>query len=148
MLITQSATRDGRFPSDQVPSLLCLRFLGQTPSSDEVDSLREVHDLAAALVLRGMFLMANTRCGISAKQLERELGVTYKTAWRMFNKIRNELMNDEGDDQLDGKVEVDETSWGGKPRRKHKTRSEAMQFRENRTTVLGMIGAVGASGYG
>src|SRR5882757_42004 len=86
-----------------------------------------------------MFLMASTRCGISAKQLERELGVTYKTAWRMFNKIRNELMNDEGDDQLNGKVEVDETSWGGKPRKKHESRSAAMQFRENKTTILGMI---------
>ncbi len=40
-----------------------------------------------------MYLIASTRCGISAKQLERELGVTYKTAWRMFNKIRNELMS-------------------------------------------------------
>src|SRR5829696_8763341 len=29
-----------------------------------------------------MYLLASTRCGISAKQLERELGVTYKTAWR------------------------------------------------------------------
>ncbi len=28
--------------------------------------------------------------------LERELGVTYKTAWRMFNKIRNDLMGDDG----------------------------------------------------
>jgi transposase-like protein len=44
-----------------------------------------------------MFLMAGTRCEISAKQLERELGVTYKTAWRMFNKIRNELMSDRND---------------------------------------------------
>lgn len=86
-----------------------------------------------------MFLMASTRCGISAKQLERELGVTYKTAWRMFNKIRTELMNDEDDDtQLDGDVEVDETSWGGKPRRKM-TPKESAHFRENKTTVLGMV---------
>jgi len=39
-----------------------------------------------------MYLMTSTRCGISAKQLERELGVTYKTAWRMAHLIRNELM--------------------------------------------------------
>src|SRR3954465_8708617 len=37
-------------------------------------------------------LITSTRCGISAKQLERELGVHYQTAWRMFNKIRNDLM--------------------------------------------------------
>jgi transposase len=42
-----------------------------------------------------MYIMASTRCGVSAKQLERELGVTYKTAWRMFNKIRNELMTED-----------------------------------------------------
>ncbi|MBK8468113.1 MAG: IS1595 family transposase [Chloracidobacterium sp.] len=60
-----------------------------------------------------VFLMASTRCGISAKQLERELGVTYKTAWRMFKQIRSML--DESDaDKLTGKVEVDETYIGGK----------------------------------
>jgi transposase len=72
-------------------------------------------------------LATSTRCGISAKQLERELGVTYKTAWRMFNKIRNQLM-EQDDEPLSGEVEVDETFWGGKPRRgdilKHRKEGE------------------------
>src|SRR2546423_15173031 len=41
-----------------------------------------------------MYLMASTRTGISAKQLERELGVGYKTAHRIMKKIRTELMHD------------------------------------------------------
>jgi transposase len=63
-----------------------------------------------------MYVVASTRCGISAKQLERELGVTYKTAWRMFNLIRNDLMADEDAAPLSGEVEADETFVGGKPR--------------------------------
>jgi hypothetical protein len=62
-----------------------------------------------------MYLVTSTRCGISAKQLERELGVTYKTAWRMLNLIRNELMAQD-DEPLSGDVEADETAWGGRPR--------------------------------
>lgn len=92
------------------------------------------------LWFHAIYLLTSTRCGISAKQLERELGVHYKTAWRMFNKIRVELMSeDEAREQpLKGEVEVDETSWGGRPRRKL-TRQEAAQFREAKTTVLGMV---------
>jgi len=59
-----------------------------------------------------MFLMSSTRCGISAKQLERELGVTYKTAWRMFKQIRS-LMN-ESTKPMKGHIEVDETYIGGR----------------------------------
>ena len=62
-----------------------------------------------------MYLMVSTKCGISAKQLERELGVTYKTAWRMAHLIRKYLM-EQGDAPLDGPVEADETYVGGKRR--------------------------------
>jgi transposase-like protein len=93
------------------------------------------------LWFHAMYLMTSTRCGISAKQLERELGCHYKTAWRMFNKIRNELMKDDGaDDPLMGDVEIDETSWGGKPRKKlRKYSPEVARFRESKTTILGMV---------
>jgi transposase-like protein len=67
-----------------------------------------------------MYLITSTRCGASAKQLERELGVTYKTAWRMFNKIRNHLMDETDAEPLSGDVEVDETFVGGKPRESYR----------------------------
>ena len=79
-----------------------------------------------------IYLMTSTRCGISAKQLEREIGVTYKTAWRMMNLIRNELMEDEPD-MMDGEVEVDETYVGGK-RKNAKGRYPAKS-----TPVFGMV---------
>lgn len=61
-----------------------------------------------------MFLMASTRCGISAKQLQREIGVTYKTAWRMFHQIRKLMADDGSDGPFSGEIEADETYMGGK----------------------------------
>ncbi len=55
-----------------------------------------------------VYLMTSTRCGISAKQIERELGVTYKTAWRMAHEIRHKLMRQD-DRPFTGNVEADET---------------------------------------
>jgi transposase len=54
-----------------------------------------------------MQLLANTKSGVSAKTLQRQLGVTYKTAWRMMHQIRL-LMTTEAI-QLSGEVEADET---------------------------------------
>jgi hypothetical protein len=89
-----------------------------------------------------MHLITSTRGGISAKQLERELGVTYKTAWRMFNLIRNELMTDEFV-PLTGAVEVDETAWGGRPKAsatRGMTMPEAQTFAKARKVgVLAMV---------
>lgn len=61
-----------------------------------------------------MYLMSSTRCGISAKQLEHELGVTYKTAWRMFHQIRGPM--DEDTAPFFGEVEMNETYVGGRRR--------------------------------
>lgn len=72
-----------------------------------------------------MFIMTKTKAGISAKQLERELGVTYKTAWRMFHQIRK-LMADTDVNPLEGIVEVDETYIGGKG----KNRATVTNFNE------------------
>jgi transposase len=90
------------------------------------------------LWFHAMYLMTSTRCGISAKQLERELGVHYKTAWRMFNKIRNELMKDDAE-PLNGKVEIDETGVHGRPRGPKMTLKEAAQWRQRQISVLGMV---------
>jgi transposase len=89
-----------------------------------------------------MYLITSTRCGVSAKQLERELGVSYKTAWRMLNKIRNVAMTDDGV-PLAGDVEADEASVHGKPRKKQgppikrpEARSEAQKLRQRRQTTV------------
>lgn len=78
-----------------------------------------------------MFLMGSTRCGISAKQLQRELGVTYKTAWRIFKQVRSML--DEDVMSLLGEVEVDETYIGGKRRGKRGRGAEG------KSIVMGMV---------
>lgn len=84
-----------------------------------------------------VYLMSSTRCGISAKQLEREIGVTYKTAHRMFKQIRT-LLADDDDGPLDGNVEVDESAYGGKPRATE-TRQQVLMRKSYRPTILAMV---------
>jgi transposase len=85
---------------------------------------------------QAMYLMGSTRCGISAKQIQRETGVTYKTAWRMFRQIRSLLS--EPDMQLEGStVEVDEMYYGGK--RKGGAGRPMRGDKNNKTIVVGAV---------
>lgn len=60
-----------------------------------------------------VYLIGESKKGISSKQLERTLGVSYKTAWFLSHRIRA-AMEDDSPTMLRGTVEVDETWLGGK----------------------------------
>jgi len=59
------------------------------------------------LWFQALYIMGSTRCGISAKQLQRETLVTYKTAWRIFRQVRSLLR--EEPKMASSSVEMDET---------------------------------------
>lgn len=79
-----------------------------------------------------IFLFTKSRHGVSAKELQRQLGVTYKTAWRMGHEIRKHMAEIDGDGELEWTVEIDETYVGGKS-------SGQGQYRKNKSVVFGMV---------
>jgi hypothetical protein len=66
------------------------------------------------LWFHAIFLFSISKNGVSAKELQRQLGVTYQCAWRMAKQIRS--LMDQGSDPLTGTVEVDETYVSGRRR--------------------------------
>jgi transposase len=85
------------------------------------DTGHQIHPLAGTIFAKSstplslwfhaIFLFSSSKNGVSAKELQRQLGVTYKTAWRMAHEIRK-LMSQDGP-RLTGTVEADETYIGG-----------------------------------
>src|SRR5437868_5729756 len=87
---------------------------------------------------QAMYLMGSTRCGISAKQIQRETGVTYKTAWRIFRQIRSLLS--EPDMQLEGEpIEIDEMYYGGYRKSGGGRRLRGDKGEPSKTAVLGIV---------
>ncbi len=85
-----------------------------------------------------MYLMTATRNGVSAKELERQLGVTYKCAWRIGHQLRllmsaRDKANSPG--QMKGHVEADETFIGGRK----KGRMGKGAYLQNKTVVAGIV---------
>lgn len=113
------------------------QFCG-TQVSPTASSIFHKSDTSLRSWFYAMYLMSSTRCGISAKQLQRELGVTYKTAWRMFKQIRTLLGENK---QLSGEVELDETYMGGKAINMHATKRVKLSGRgtADKTAVFGAV---------
>ena len=63
-----------------------------------------------------MFLFTASRHGVSAKELQRQLAISYKSAWRMAHEIRKFMAAVDGDGTLDGIVGLDEAYIGGRKR--------------------------------
>lgn len=77
-----------------------------------------------------IYLFSVSKNGVSAKELQRQLGVTYKCAWRMARSIRSLMESDS--DPLSGTIEADETFIGGR------TREYKGRF-GNKVSVLGLV---------
>lgn len=81
-----------------------------------------------------IFLFTTSKHGVSGKELQRQLGVTYKTAWRMAALIREHMAAIDGETPIGGEgkvVEVDETFYGGV--------TKGMDWRERKAVVMGMV---------
>jgi transposase-like protein len=77
-------------------------------------------------------IMCNAKKGVSAKQMERDMGVSYKTAWYLNHRIR-EAMEEGLDSLFTGTVEADETYVGGKYDKRRK------RAKYNKEPVFGVI---------
>lgn len=63
---------------------------------------------------RATWMLTSSKAGVSAKELERELGISYRAAWLLLQKLRRAMVRPGRDgDKLSGDIEVDESYLGG-----------------------------------
>jgi len=102
------------------PGLYCCAACRKTFTATVGTVLEDSH-IPLSKWLMAIFILCSAKKSISAHQLHRMLGVTYKSAWFMAHRIRFAMADDSGK-KLGGTVEVDETFVGGKGERKTTSR--------------------------
>ena len=70
------------------------------------------HTCYADQMVLAMYLVSNDKRGISAVQLQYQIGVTYKPAWYMLKRIREAMKNRDDSHQLEGVIEFDDAFFG------------------------------------
>jgi transposase len=81
-----------------------------------------------------MYLMTSTRHGVAAKEIERQIGVTYKCAWRMCHELRKLMSSADYSGPLSGHVEIDETRIGG-----YQSRDDRVAKGDNKIIIMGIV---------
>jgi len=109
-----------------------------------IGTVMEDTHLPLSTWLMGFSLMCSAKKGISALQLQRDLGIgSYKSAWRMLKQIRKATSNVEHGKTFEAMVEIDETYIGAKPRKKNKKDDDDKPNKRSRGTkknpVVGIV---------
>jgi len=96
--------------------------------------------------LHTIYLMCSSKKGISAHQIHRMLGITYKSAWFMCHRVRLAMSNADDGGLFAGEIEADETYVGGRPRRhpSQKRGTMAAALRDAATKKVPVLGDAGA----
>ncbi len=108
--------------------------------SAKVGTIFEDSPLGFEKWLPALWLLANSKNGISSYELHRALAVTQKTAWFMLGRIRA-AMQSEGFERFEGDVEIDETFLGGKSKFMHpEKRARVITRRGGPTGKVAVLG--------
>jgi transposase-like protein len=89
-----------------------------------------------------MWLVVNSKNGVSSWEIHRAMGVTQKTAWFMLQRARLAMQDDRKGGKLSGEIEIDESFIGGKARNMHKS-SKLKKLEGKGGGVSGKIGVQG-----